>query len=227
MRTSFTLASFYAKYVGVGPFPIVSSSKVPDDALCAVHDIVAHMLEERPVLLDRLAEKKIRFAIMAESEVTTDVPEHSDLTPKAYWDDRARGLGATLARPAVSGVEENVLCYPQDRYKGESIVVHEFSHAVFDIAVELYEPQMRTRLDEAFASAQAAGRFANTYAITNASEYWAEGVQSWFDTNIASVPPNGIHNEIHTRAQLKAYDPELAALIAQVFGDRPWRYACP
>lgn len=165
--------------------------------------------------------------MMTESEVTTHVPEHSDLTPKAYWDDRARGLGASLDRPAVSGAEENVLCYPQDRYKGESIVVHEFSHAVFDIAVALYEPQMRSMLDAAFASAQAAGRFANTDAITNASEYWAEGVQSWFDTNITSVPPNGIHNEIHTRAQLKVYDPDLAALIAQVFGDRPWRYACP
>ena len=80
-----------------------------------------------------------------------------------------------------------------------------FAHSVFDIAVELHEPQMRMVLDAAFASAQAAGRFANT----NASEYWPEGGQSWFDTNIASVPPNGIHNESHTRAQLNVYAPEL------------------
>ncbi|MFQ5808669.1 MAG: alpha/beta hydrolase [Armatimonadota bacterium] len=31
---------------------------------------------------------------MSEDEFTTDVPEHSDLEPAAYWDRRARGLGA-------------------------------------------------------------------------------------------------------------------------------------
>jgi hypothetical protein len=32
---------------------------------------------------------------------------------------------------------------------------------------------------------------------------------------------------VNTREELKAYDPGLAALIAEVFGDRPWRYALP
>jgi hypothetical protein len=37
----------------------------------------------------------------------------------------------------------------------------------------------------------------------------------------------GTHNEIHTRAGLEAYDPALAALAAEVFGQRAWRYGCP
>jgi hypothetical protein len=219
--------TFYAKHVFVGPLSIVSSAKVPDAALCVARDVVTRMLEQRPELLDRLVEKKIRLAIMAETEVTTDIPEHSDLTPKEYWDDRARGLGATLARPAVSAAEENVLCYATDRYKGESILVHEFSHAIFNIAIELYEPSMKTRLQAAYDKAIAAGSFANTYAATNPDEYWAEGVQDWFDTNLTASPSNGIHNEIGTRAQLKTYDPDLATLVSEVFGDRSWRYACP
>lgn len=47
------------------------------------------------------------------------------------------------------------------------------------------------------------------------------------DTNITVSPPNGIHNEIGTRDQLKTYDPDLAQLVSEVFGDRAWRYACP
>ena len=227
VRSAFSLSPFYTKSVDFGGLPIVASSKTPDVALCVARDVVMHMLEQRPELAGRLAEKKIRLAIMAETELTTDIPEHSDLTPKDYWDKRARGLGATLDRPAVSAAEENVLCYATDVYKGESILVHELSHAILNIAVELYEPAMKTRLQTAYDAAMKAGLFANTYAATNPDEYWAEGVQDWFDTNLTADPPNGVHNAIHTRAQLKTYDPSLAALIAEVFGDRPWRYACP
>jgi hypothetical protein len=45
--------------------------------------------------------------------------------------------------------------------------------------------------------------------------------------NATVSPANGIHNEIGTRAQLKTYDPDLAQLVSEVFGDRSWRYGCP
>lgn len=54
---------------------------------------------------------------MAQDEMTTDVPEHCDLRPKDYWDRRARRLGATDARPAVSCGEENLLCLPGDLWE--------------------------------------------------------------------------------------------------------------
>jgi hypothetical protein len=219
------LEPFFAKHIAIGSFSVVSSAKVPDQALCAARDVVTKMVEERPSILERLAEKKIKLAIIGKDEKTRDIPDYADLDPS--YDTRTRGLGATLARPTVSGAEENVLCYASDVYKGESILVHEFSHAIFDIAIELYEPEMKTRLQAAYDAALAAGKYADTYAATTLQEYWAEGVQSWFDTNITVSPPNGIHNEIGTRAQLKTYDPDLAQLISEVFGDRSWRYACP
>jgi len=80
------------------------------------------------------------------------------------------------------------------------------------------QPDFRTRLVKAYSNAIAAGKWKNTDAASNVDEYWAEGVQDWFDVNLTSVPTNGIHNEIHLRAQLQQYDPELAALIAEVFG---------
>jgi hypothetical protein len=60
-----------------------------------------------------------------------------------------------------------------------------------------------------------------TYSLANAAEYWAEGVQNWFDTNRTM---DHDHNHIHTRTQLKTYDPELAALCAEILGDTEWRF---
>jgi len=62
------------------------------------------------------------------------------------------------------------------------------------------------------------------YAAKNRAEYWAEGVQCWFDTNRTM---DHDHNHIHTRVQLKTYDPALAELCKDVLGDAPWRFVSP
>ena len=62
------------------------------------------------------------------------------------------------------------------------------------------------------------------YAGKNRSEYWAEGVQYWYDTNRTM---DHDHNHIHTREQLKTYDPGLARLCKDVLGDSRWRFVSP
>ena len=62
------------------------------------------------------------------------------------------------------------------------------------------------------------------YAAKNRAEYFAEGVQSWFDTNRTM---DHDHNHIHTRGQLKAYDPGLAEFLAEILGDGEWRFTSP
>ena len=62
------------------------------------------------------------------------------------------------------------------------------------------------------------------YAHKNRSEYWAEGVQCWYDTNRTM---DHDHNHVHTRKQLKTYDPHLAKLCADVLGDSRWRFVSP
>lgn len=88
--------------------------------------LVDHMLKGREDIRIALIDSKTRFAIMAPDAFTTEIPEHSDLTPKVFWDRRARGLGATSRRPAVSCGEENLLCLRGDPYHEENILVHEF-----------------------------------------------------------------------------------------------------
>jgi hypothetical protein len=63
------LDPFYKKYADAHGIPIVSSEKVPDEALLMARDIVQFMLSERPDLRRELIRKKWKVAIMAETEV--------------------------------------------------------------------------------------------------------------------------------------------------------------
>ena len=64
-----------------------------------------------------------RHAVMAAypNELTTDIPEHAFLGE--YYNERARGLGATMDEPTGSSAEENILCLADDRYNGEDITI--------------------------------------------------------------------------------------------------------
>jgi hypothetical protein len=218
------LSPFYAKHVDVAGFSVVSSAKVADAALLEAAWLIRHELEGRDDILQALAHNKVRFAVMARDEFTTTIPEHSTLRPAQYWDKRARGVGASPERPAVSCGEENLLGYAGDPYATENILIHEFGHAIHLMGLNTVDPTFDSRLQKVFESALKHGLWKNTYAASNKEEYWAEGVQSWFDTNREN---DSQHNHVNTRAELKAYDPALSALLIEIFGDKAWRYQKP
>jgi hypothetical protein len=224
LRQRLNLDPFYEKCVMLRQFPIVGSAKVHDQALLEAAFLINQMLNGRDDILDAMAQNKVRLAVMASTEYTTDVPEHSDLTPRDFMNRRARGLGPTPQRPAVSCGEENLLCFPGDPYSTENILIHEFSHAIHDMGLSTVDPTFDGRLKKAYEQAMDEGLWEDKYASENRHEYWAEGVQSWFDCNREN---DYEHNHVNTRDELKAYDPRLAALVAEVFGDRPWRYTRP
>ncbi len=221
LREEFNLAPFYQKVVLVEGFPVVSSEKVNDAAVIESAVVVRGMLDGREDIFRSLAKEKIRLTVMATSERTCDVPEHSDLTPKSFWNRRARGLGATRERPSVSCAEENVLCCKGDPYSTESILVHEFAHAIHIMGLEKLDPTFDKRLKETYDAAMAAGKWKGMYAAENHAEYWAEAVQSWFGTNREN---DAIHNHVNTREELIEYDPELAKLCEEIFGKNKWQY---
>ena len=73
------------------------------------------------------------------------------------------------------------------------------------------------RLSSAYGAAMQSGVFENTYRTSSVQEYWAEGVQDYYDTNVESIPANGVHNSVNTRGELLTADPTLHALIAESF----------
>lgn len=221
IRDQFALKDFYQQCLVVGGMPIVASNKVHPSAISEAAIIVSSMLKKRPDILRQLAANRIRLTVMATSERTCDVPEHADLTPKDYWNRRARGLGATRARPSVSCGEENVLNLNGDPYDSESILIHEFAHAIHLMALRDLDDGFQAKLDRCYQSAIQNGRWKETYAISNDREYWAEGVQSWFDCNREN---DSVHNHVNTRDELKQHDPELYALVQSTFIDQSYRY---
>ena len=221
VRETFNLDPFYEQWVDVEGLPVIASAKVNPYAVKEAAYLIRQMIGHRQDVLQALTQNNVRFAVMAYNELTTQIPEHSDLQPDFYWDRRARGLGSTPARPAVSCGEENLLNYQGDPYSTENILVHEFAHAIHQMGLKTVDPSFDDRLETMYNAAKEKGLWKDTYAITNKAEYWAEGTQSWFDTNRAN---DDQHNHVDTRDKLKEYDPSLATLLTEIFGDTDWRY---
>jgi alpha-glucosidase len=218
VREALKLDPFYQKYTDYKGLPILSSKKVSDAALLEARHLIGRMLANRDDLCKAMVKNRVQFVVMAPTEMTTDVPEQRNMTPKDYWDKRARGLGGRV----TSCGEENLLNLRGDRYRNENILIHEFSHAIHSHGLRGIDRKFDARLKATFARAKDAGLWKDTYAATNAAEYWAEGVQSYFDCN---APPNrGVHNDVNTREKLKKFDPALFELIDEVFKQSTFRY---
>lgn len=218
------LDPFYKKYISANGYPIVSSEKVNDYALKEAAYLVDMMLAKRPDVRDTMIASGSRMVVMAYNEFTTDVPEHSKMQPKDFWDARARGLGGSQRDPVCSCAEENVLAFKGDPYHSENILIHEFAHNIHLRGMVRLDTTFNKRLKETYDKAMAAGLWKGKYAATNSAEYFAEGVQSWFDNN---RPPDHDHNDVDTRAELKEYDPGLAAMCEEVFGETALVYSKP
>lgn len=218
------LPALYKKYFSANGYPIVSSEKVSDYALKEAGYLVNLMLAKRPDVRDAMIKSGSHLIVMAYNEFTTDVPEHSHLKPKDYWDARARGLGGSETDPVCSCGEENLLCFPGDPYAAENILIHEFAHNIHLRGVIRVDPTFDERLKKTYQSAMDKGLWKGKYAATNHHEYFAEGVQSWFDNNREN---DHDHNHVNTRVELLEYDPGLAAMCREVFGDTELRYSKP
>jgi hypothetical protein len=230
------LDPFYKKYADAYGIPVVSSEKVPDAAVLMARDIVNYMLAKRPDVRAVMTGKKSRITIMAYSEMQTDLPESRNmkkpakedprLTPRErenydnpggigsmtdqqYWNQRSRGMGGNI----TSCAEENLLGYPGTRYYGEHILVHEFSHNIMS-ALRTADPELLKELQAAYEEAKAKGMYKGQYAINTVAEYWAEGTQWWFWSNIEFFDGE---TRVQSPDELKAYDPKLYALLERVY----------
>ncbi|MEZ4316140.1 MAG: hypothetical protein R3F61_01490 [Myxococcota bacterium] len=208
---------WYTKAVDAEGLWVLASEEVDDDALIEATWLVRAMLAGDPELLPAMLERGATVGIIGRDQVVTDLPEFADLYelyPGTDWDVRTRGLGGVIGRPMTAMAEENLLELPGDLYVGESIGIHELAHSIFNLALRPEVPGIDAELQALHDDALMQGTWDDTYAATNPEEYWAEGVQSFFDANLESIPTNGIHNSIDTQDELRAADPGLADFIA-------------
>jgi len=221
---SLGLDPFYAKYVEASGYPVVSSAAVNDYALLEAAYLVDMMLARRPDVRAAMVASGSRLIVMGHAEFTTDIPEYERLEPKDYWDRRARGLGGSKTDPVCSCAEENLLAFPGDPYSTENILIHEFAHNIHLRGMVNVDESFDGRVEATYKAAMDAGLWKSKYASTNHHEYFAEGVQSWFNNNRED---DHDHNHVNTRAELALYDPGLAALCNEVFGETELVYSKP
>ncbi len=215
---------FYEKYVDAGGYPVLASKTVDDYALKEAAYLIEMMLRERPDIKHAMVSSGSRLVIIAHNEYTTDLPEFSHFKPKDYWDARARGTGGSKTDPYCSCGEENLLGYEGDPYSTECILIHEFAHNIHLRGMVNIDSTFDDRVKKAYDEAMEAGLWKGKYASVNHHEYFAEGVQSWFDNNRA---PDHDHNHVNTREELKEYDSGLAKLCEEVFGKTELKYTKP
>lgn len=211
---------FYKKYVNCNGIHILSSKNVPDSCLVQAHKTIYCMTNMLPKEVhDAMTKVDTRVVVMGRNEVTVQVPEHSGMVndKSLNWNLRARGLGGSINEPITSCAEENIMAYPWDKYHAEDILIHEFSHSIHLIGIIQVDPTINDKLQDLLDKAKAAGKWKDTYAGTVYEEYWAEGVQDWFNVNAEVPKADTKHNPVNTREELKAYDPGLYALIAKYF----------
>jgi alpha-glucosidase len=219
---SMHLDKFYKKYMDANGIAITASWRVPDSAMVQAWRILKFMTGDLPKpVLDAMVKKHTRVTVMARYEGTTDVPEHAHLAADTTlnWDLRARGLGGDLELPLTSCAEENLLAYQIDKYHAEDILIHEFAHSIHLIGIVQVDTTFNAKLERLLNQAVAKGKYANTYAKTDIAEYWAEGVQDWFNVNAEAPKADGKHNQLNTREELKKYDPDLYDLISHYFSE--------
>jgi len=133
-------------------------------------------------------------------------------------------MGGSLTDPYCSCAEENLLAYEGDPYAAECIFIHEFAHNIHLRGMVNVDPTFDSRVKAAYETAMKAGLWKGKYASVNHHEYFAEGVQSWFDDNREN---DHDHNHVDTRTELLEYDPALAELCREVFGDTELKYTKP
>ena len=213
VRDFFQLDPYYQQWINIRGFPVLASAEVSPYTVKEAAWLIYQMIGHRPDVLTRMAARTARFAIVPHNKHTSDMPESNTGRLSFFWDVRHRAVHCRGC-PIASNTEEGLI--------GKSASpIHEFGHLLQDWGLNGSDSTFNARVIRLYNMAKAEGLYKERYAGSDQAEYWAEGVASWFhDTNANQ------HVAL-TRSALKQYDPRLAQLLMEVFGDRSWRYTRP
>ena len=218
VRDFFELDPFYQQWINVGGVPVLASEKVNPYAVKEAAWVIWQMIGYRPDILQAMARNAQRLSVVAYNERQSDVPEYNQLPLHFFTDIRSRASYCPICLTVTSN-EENLLNYPGGSSPTTSVLIHEFAHALHERGLNTLDPTFDRRLRTTYHAAMAKGLWQGGYAASNFSEYWAEGTQVWFNATE--------YNTVNTRSALKTYDPDLATLLTEIYGDSDWRYTAP
>jgi hypothetical protein len=244
---SLRIDPYYTKFTYAREFPVLGSKHVSDEALLKANDTIRKVFAYRHDILKALINDGARLVVLSQTERLSDLPELKDSGHTSTFDE-VRYLDYTPDLKLMVVPEENVLSLPSDPFAGEDTVIGAFARGLYhvtasrpvdpdfdkrrqkqqyELRVKRLDVEFDQRLKNIYEDATTSGLWKGTPAARDRIEYWAAGVQAYFDAAGAGFPPNGADRPITTREALKAYDPALYALVDETMAYRErldWRY---
>ncbi|CAM1305329.1 Uncharacterised protein g4005 [Pycnogonum litorale] len=217
-RLTFRIDFRYEKYTEAYGIPIVGSYQVDDRAIKRACYLVRFMLADLKEARDSFYDRRGWVNILGANEDAHRLAKYCPLPHWRYGKHYVRAISPTWSYPVTTLPEENLLCIrKKDAMRNEDFGIHALAHAIHVIALRFVDPGFTKKLLILHRKAKIKGLWNNTYAIRNALEYWAEGVQSYFNANVPRTYTDSVHNTINTRRELEDYDPDLHNLIGSIF----------
>jgi alpha-glucosidase len=242
----FKVDPYYTKFTWAREFVVLGSKHVSDEALLTANDNIRKMFAYRHDILKALIEDGARLVVLGRKEKLSDLPEFK-ATRSEEGLDLVRYLDFDTRRKLMVVPEENVLGLKEEPFAGRCMVVSVFARALYpvtaqrpviegferrrdrqqyELRVKRLDVEFDSKLKKAYEKAMSASLWRGTPAARDRVEYWATGVECYFDAVGAGYAPNGADRPITTREALKAYDAELCALVDETMAYRErvdWR----
>ena len=243
----FKVDPYYTKFTFAREFPVLGSEKVGDEAMLKANDTVRKMFAYRHDILKAMIAEGARLVVFGRAEKLSDLPEFRDSKATPGFEE-VRYLDYDPKLKLMVVPEENVLGLPSDPFAGEGLVVGLFARGLhrvtasrpvdpefdkrrqkqqYELRVKRLDVEFDQRLQKLYDDAIAKGRWKGAAAARDRVEYWAAGVEAYFDASGSSHAPNDADRPITTREALKSYDPDLYALVDETMaykGHVDWRY---
>jgi hypothetical protein len=228
----FKIDPYYAKFTYAREFVVLGSKIVKDEALLQANDTIRKMFAYRHDILKAMIADGARLVVLGRDEKLSGLPEFQEIAKKGGFDEM-RYLDYSPPLKIMVVPEENVLRLSGEPFAGKNMVVSAFAKGLYQVcgtrpvlqsfgkgAKQQYELRVK-RLDIEFdnqlaklhEAAKNAKLWRGTPADRGRSEYWAAGVEAYFDAAGAGFPPHGGDRPITTRDALKTYDAGLFTLV--------------
>jgi hypothetical protein len=246
----FKIDPYYTKFTWAREFPVLGSKHVRDVALLRANDTIRKMFAYRHDILKALITDGARLVVLGQDEKLSDLPEFKEPRKQPGFDE-VRYLDYTPGLKLLVVPEESVLGLPGDPFAGRCMVVSVFARALYQVAGlrpiipdferqrdrQQYELRVKRldvdfdhRVGKCFEEALSKGLWRGTAAARTRFDYWAAGVEAYFDAGGTGQPPNLADRPITTREALRAYDVGLYGLVDETMAYKEhvdWRYPRP
>jgi hypothetical protein len=229
----FKVDSYYSKFTYAREFIVLGSNKVSDGALLKANETIRKLFAYRHDILKAMIADGAWLVVLGRHEKLSDLPEFKDARKQLGFDE-TRYLDYTPTLKLMVVPEENVLRLPGEPFAGKSMIVSVFAKGLYQVCAtrpvqqsfntkgprQQYELRVKRldiefdrRVQKLFEDAGASKLWRGTPAARDRVEYWAAGVEAYFDAAGAGFPPREADRPITTREALKAYDAGLYALV--------------